>query len=190
MTAGSSKQAAPLPAARTQARATQVSANLPAINRRSRPRPAPLHPACPAAYANFALHTMHAHRLWIRLWITLGQSEENSNSPEGNAGVTRWGMPAAHSNPGPSTTASHSRCAHSRPGLAGRIDVIPGIHRSYDDYQFSNDTQIHIKIGKRPAAAPSACAAQRRPGCSGAPATRACDEIPDQIRRATGEDRP
>jgi hypothetical protein len=190
MAAGSSMQAAPLQAVGTQAGPAQASASLTAISRRSRPLPAPFHPAHPAAYANFALHTMHAHRLWIRLWITLGQPEENSNGPEGNAGVTPWGMPQAHSHPGPSTTGSHSRCAHSRRRLAGRIDVIPGIHRSYDDYQFSNKKQIHIKIGKRPAAAPCASASPRRPGCSGAPVTRACDQIPDQIRRATGEDRP
>jgi hypothetical protein len=178
MAAGISMQAAPLQAARTQARAAQVSASLTAINRRSRSLPAPPHPACPASCANLALHTMHAHRLWIKLWITLGQPEENSNGLEGNAGVTSWGMPATHSHPGPSTTASHSRCAHSRRGLAGRIDVIPGIHRSYDDYQFSNARQIHIKIRKRPAVASCATAAPCGPGCSGAPATRACDEIP------------
>jgi hypothetical protein len=166
MTARGSMQAAPLRAARTQARAAQVCADLTAKNRTSRPLPAPFHPASPAACANLALHTMHAHRLWIKLWITLGQSEENSNGLEGNAEVTRLGMPTAHSHAGPSTTRSHSRCAHSRRGLAGRIDVIPGIHRSYDDYQFSYDTQIHIKIGKRRAAAPSASAARRRPGCS------------------------
>jgi hypothetical protein len=143
-------QAAPIPALRTHVRAAQLNASLPAINRRPRALPAPCHPVYPAAYANFALHTMHAHRLWIRLWITLGQPEENSNGPEGNAGVTPGGMFASHSHPGPSTTGNHSRCAHSRRGLAGRIDLIPGIHRPYDDYQSSNDRQIHTKVSTRP----------------------------------------
>jgi hypothetical protein len=178
MAAGSSMQAAPIQAAGTQARAAQVSASLTAISRRSRPLPAPFHPAYPAAHANFALHTMHAHRLWIKLWITLGQPEENSNGLEGNAGVTRWGRPAAHSHPGPSTTGSHRRCAHSRRGLAGRIEVIPGIHRPYDDYQSSNERQIYTKVRTRPAAVRSAGAARCRPGCCGAAVTRACDEIP------------
>jgi hypothetical protein len=154
MTAGNSIQAAQLQAANTQAMAAQVSASLTAINRRSRSLPAPFHPKCPAACANFALHTMHAHRLWIKLWITLGRSEENSNCLEGNAGVTRWGMPAAHRHAGPSTTGSHSHCAHSRRGLAGQIDVIPGIHRSYDDYQFSNDSEIHTRNKQAPGSCP------------------------------------
>jgi len=182
--------AAPIPPVRAQARAPQISANPTAINRRSRPLPAIYHPAYPAAHANFALHTMHAHRLWISLWITLGQPEENSNGLEGNAGVTPWGLSAPHSHPGPSTTGSHRHCALSRRGLAGRIVVIPGIHRPYDDYQFSIERQIHIKIGKRAAAARSASAARCRPGRSAVIPTWACDEIPDQIRRATGEDRP
>jgi len=180
MTAGNSMQAAPLQAAaRTQARAAQVSAGLTAINRRSRSSAALFHPKCPAACANFALHTMHAHRLWIKLWITLGRAEENSNGLEGNARVTRRGMPAAHSNPGSSTTGSHSRCAHSRRGLAGRIDVIPGIHRSYDDYQFSNDTEIHTRNKQAPGSRPRPRALTgAAPGCSGTPPTRARDEIP------------
>jgi hypothetical protein len=180
MVAGSKMQAAPFPASRTQPRAARVSANLTAINRRSGPLPAPFHPAYPAAYANFALHTMHAHRLWIKLWITLGQPEENSNGLEGNAGVTPWGMPSAHSHSGPSTTGGHNRCAHSQRGLPGRIEVIPGIHRPYDDYQFSNERQIQNNIRKRQAAGPSASAVRSRPGpsWSAAPLTQACDEIP------------
>ena len=144
-------QAAPIPATRPQARAAQVNASLTAINRRSRVLPAPYHPAYTAACAKVALHTMHAHRLWISLWITLGQPEENSNRPGGNAAVKPWRTFAAHSHPAPSTAGSHSRCAQSRRALAGRIDVIPGIHPPYDDYQSCNGRQIHIKVGKRPA---------------------------------------
>jgi hypothetical protein len=169
-------QAAPTPAPRTHASAAQVSTRLTAISRRSKPLPAACHPAYPAAYANLALHTMHAHRLWIKLWITLGQPEENFNRLEGNAGVTPRGMFASHSHPVPSTTGSHSRCAHSRRGLAGRIDVIPGIHRPYDDYQSSNDRQIHTKVSTRLPAVSSAAATRCRPGCSGAHPARACDE--------------
>jgi hypothetical protein len=175
MAAGSSMQAAPIPAPRTQAAATRVNASLTATNRTSRLLPASYHQAYPAAYANFALHTMRAHRLWIKLWITLGQPEENSNGLEGNAGVTPGVMFASHSHPGPSTTGNHSRCAHSRRGLAGRIDLIPGIHRPYDDYQSSNDRQIHTKVSTRPAAVRSARACRCRPG-SGVIPVRACDD--------------
>jgi hypothetical protein len=97
---------------------------------------------------------MHAHRLWIKLWITLGHPEENSNRPEGNAGVTSFPAPTAHSHRGRSTAASHNHCAQSQRTLAGGIVVIPGIHRPYDDYQSCNDRQIQIKVGKRPASCP------------------------------------
>jgi hypothetical protein len=176
MAAGSSMQAAPIPAPRTQAMAAQVNASMTAINRRSMLLPASYHQAYPAAYAKFALHTMYAHRLWIKLWITLGRPEENSNRPEGNAGVTARGMFASHSHPGPSTTGNHSRCAHSWPGLAGRIDLIPGVHRPYDDYQSSNERQIHTKVSTRPATVRSPSACRCRPGCSGAIPARACDD--------------
>jgi hypothetical protein len=190
MAAGSSMQAAPMPATRTQARAAQVAASLAAINRRSRPLPAPCHAEYRGAYAKFALHTMHAHRLWIKLWITLGQPEENSSRPEGNAGVTPWDTSAAHSPHSPSATGSHSRCAWSQQALAGRIDVIPGIHRPYDDYQSCNDRHIHNKVGDRPAPARCSNPAGCGPARSGATPARDCDEISDEIRRATGEDRP
>ena len=140
-------QAAPIATPRTHARAAQPSERSTAINRRSKPLPAPSHSAYPAACANFALHTMHAHRLWIKLWITLGQPEENSNGLEGNAGVTPSDMSAAHSRPGPSTTGSHSRCAHSQRALAGQMNLIPGIHRPYDDYHFRYQQYIHTKAG-------------------------------------------
>jgi len=113
---------------------------------------------------------MHAHRLWIRLWITLGHPEENSNRPGGNARVTPPGSSAAHSYPYRPIAAGHSQCAQPQRGLAARIVVIPGIHRPYDDYQFCNDKQIKTKVGTVPG--------------------RACDETPDQIRRGDGEDRP
>jgi hypothetical protein len=148
MAAGSSMQATS-----TMARPTQATASVTALNRRSTPLPVPRHLAWPAAYAKVALLTMHAHRLWIKLWITLGHPEENSNRPEGNARVKPWRTPATHSHPGQSTTASHSQCAQSQRTLAGRIVVIPGIHRPYDDYQSCIDRQIHIKVGKRPTVA-------------------------------------
>jgi hypothetical protein len=179
-------------ATRTRARAaTPIMASVvPAINRRSTPLPAPLRPACPAADAKFALHTMHAHRLWTKLWMTLGHPEENSSRPEGNAGVTSCGTPTAHSRPDRSTAASHSPCAQRQRALAGQIVVIPGIHRPYDDYQFCNDRQVQIKVGKHPSRAWHTALPPRRPGHSGPIPGRACNEIPDQIRRATGEDRP
>jgi len=179
-----------MPATRTRARPTPDIATVTAMNRRSTPLPAPPHPECAAAYAKFALHTMHAHRLWIKVWITLGHPEENSIRPEGNAGVKAGGSAAAHSRPGPSTAAVHTGCGWPRRTLAGRIVVIPGIHRPYDDYQSCNDTHIHIKVGKRPRRACSVALPPRGPGDSRANPGRAYHEIPDQIRRATGEDRP
>jgi hypothetical protein len=121
-----------------------------AINRRSGPLPWPGHEAYPAAHAKFALRTMHAHRLWIKLWITLGHPEENCNRPEGNARVTSAPRPEAHSHRSQSTATGHNPCAQSQRALAGRIVVIPGIHRPYDDYQSCNDRQIQIKVAKRP----------------------------------------
>jgi len=168
---------------RTQERATPAIASEPAIYRRSTPLPAHLHPASPAAHAKYALLTMHAHRLWIRLWITLGHPEENSNRPGGNAGVTRRGTPTAHSHPYRSITSSHSRCAQPQRGLAGRIAVIPRIHRPYDDYQFCNGKQIQIKVGKRPSGACRAALPPCGPDHSGTVPGRAYDETPDQIRR-------
>ena len=170
-------------APRTPARPASAIASDPAINRRSTPLPAHLGPARPAAHAKYAPLTMHAHRLWIRLWMTLGHPEENSNRPGGNARVTRRGTPTAHSHPYRSITASHSRCAQPHPGLAGRIVVIPRIHRPYDDYQFCNDKQIQIKVGKRPSSACRTAMPRRGPAHSGTKPGRACYETPDQIRR-------
>ena len=179
MVAGSSMQGT-----RTRARPASVIASVAcAIDRRSTPLTAPLHPACPAASAKFALHTMYAHRLWTKLWMALGHPEENSSRPEGNAGVKSCGTPTAHSHPGRSTAASHSPCARPQRPLAGQIVVIPGIHRPYDDYQSCNDRQIKIKVGNRPSRARRAMAPLRAPGHSGAIPGRACDEIHEQIRR-------
>jgi hypothetical protein len=179
MAAGKSMQAA-----RARARpAPAIASAGPAINRGSTPLSALLHPACPAACAKFTLHTMHAHRLWTNLWITLGHPEENSNRPEGNAGVTSSGTPTAHSRPDRSTAVSHNPCAQPQRGLPGQIVVIPGIHRPYDDYQFCYDRQIQIKVGKRPSRSWRASGPPRGPGHSGAIPGRACDEIPEQIRR-------
>jgi hypothetical protein len=171
-------------ATRTRARPASVITSVAcAIDRRSTPLTAPLHPACPAACAKFALHTMYAHRLWTKLWMALGHPEENSSRPEGNAGVTSCGTPTAHSHPGRSTAASHSPCARPQHALAGQIVVIPGIHRPYDDYQSCNDRQIQIKVGKRPCAACRAALPQRSPGHFRAARGRAGNETPDQIRR-------
>ena len=123
---------------------------LTATHRRSTPQPGHYHPPCPIACAKFALHAMHAHRLWTNLWITLGHPEENSNRPEGNAGVTSRSQNAAHSRAGRSARVSHSPCARAHRALAGQIAVIPGIHRSYDDYQFCIDRQMQNKVSKRP----------------------------------------
>jgi hypothetical protein len=46
---------------------------------------------------NVAPHTLHAHRLWISLWMSLGNQRENSGQPGGNAGVTGSGRARLHS---------------------------------------------------------------------------------------------
>ena len=100
--------------------------------------------------AKFAPYAMYAHRLWITLWMSLGHPGENRAHPGGNAAVTPRRTPAAHSLADCSARAGHSHCARSQHGLPGRIRVIPGIHRPYDDYQSCNDKQIQTKVGKRP----------------------------------------
>ena len=168
---------------RTQARPSPENASVTAINRRSAPLPAPLRPARPVACAKCALLTMHAHRLWIRLWITLGHPEENSNRPGGNARVTPRGTSAAHSLPCRSITASHSRCVQPQSTLAGRIVVIPGIHRPYDDYQSCNDKQIQTKVGKRPSGVGRAPLSRCGPYHSGNCYGQSLRRDTDQIRR-------
>ena len=46
---------------------------------------------------NAAPHAMHAHRLWISLWMSWGNQRENSGHPGGNAGVTSNGRVGLHS---------------------------------------------------------------------------------------------
>ena len=91
--------------------------------------------ACSSRYANFALHAMHAHRLWIKLWISLGHPAENRSHLVGKPPVTRRGRAAAHSRAARSTRADHRACARLRQPRPARTLVIPGIHRPYDDYQ-------------------------------------------------------
>src|SRR5215469_12991644 len=98
--------------------------------------------------AKVAPHTMYAHRLWISMWMSLGHPEENHTHPGGNAAVTRWRTRAAHSLPDRCTRAGHSDCAQPQRGLAGRICVIPGIHRPYDDYQSCYERQIQTQVGR------------------------------------------
>ena len=99
--------------------------------------------------AKVAPHTMHAHRLWITMWMSLGRAGENRGHPGGNAAVTSRQTPAAHSRAERRTHAGHSHCAWSEPGLAAQIRVIPGIHHPYDDYQSCNDRQIPTQVGGR-----------------------------------------
>jgi hypothetical protein len=99
--------------------------------------------------AKFAPHTMHAHRLWITMWMSLGHAGENRAHPGGNAAVTSRRTPAAHSRASRRTHAGHSHCAWSGRGLAGQIRVIPRIHHPYDDYQFCNDRQIPTQVAER-----------------------------------------
>jgi hypothetical protein len=104
-----------------------------------------------AAHANLTLHAMHAHRLWIKLWITLGQPEENSVRPGGNAWVTERSALAVHSRFSRRQSSSHTGCVQRRAALPAQRLVIPGIHRTYDDYPFSITRQIHTEVSKRQA---------------------------------------
>ncbi len=110
------------------------------------PHTAHRHIACAPGYANFALGTMYAHRLWIKLWMSLGHPAENLCQRGGNAAVTRRGSAAAHSPAVVRTQAGHSACARAQRPLAARTGVIPRIHRPYDDYQSSYARQINIQV--------------------------------------------
>src|ERR1700719_48837 len=102
--------------------------------------------ARPVRYTNFALSAMHAHRLWINLWISLGHPAENHGRPGGKARVTEWGWSAAHKRAARSTRVRHSSCARPRRSPAAQTQVIPGIHRPYDDYPSSYGRQIKIQV--------------------------------------------
>jgi hypothetical protein len=68
--------------------------------------------------------------------MTLGHPEENQSHPGGNAMVTSNRPPAAHRGRPGCTRAGHSRCARRHAALAAQTQVVPGIHRPYDDYVF------------------------------------------------------
>jgi len=134
-------------------------------------------------YANFALSAMYAHRLWIKLWISLGHPAENCGQPEGKARVTEQLRPAAHSPTARRSTVSHSRCARPRRPRAAQTRVIPGIHRPYDDYQFRYARQINMQVApteQRPEPGPGPGPDHRTPS----------DTERHKKGRATGEDRP
>ena len=92
---------------------------------------------------------MHAHRLWINLWMSLGHPEENPVRPGGNQEVNGTGLLAAHRLAARRARDHHRQCARRQGPLAAQIVVIPGIHRPYDDYQFSYARQIPVQVGKR-----------------------------------------
>ena len=76
---------------------------------------------CAGTPPNAAPRAMHAHRLWISLWMSLGNQRENSGHPGGNAGVTSDGRVGLHSQaavaPGSATAAVHGNLHSS---LGGR----------------------------------------------------------------------
>jgi hypothetical protein len=90
---------------------------------------------------------MQAHRLWIKLWISLGHPAENRRQPGGNATVTRQRRLPAHSLRTLRTPATHSACARSHGLSPARTPVIPSIHRPYDDYQTSYVRQLNTHVG-------------------------------------------
>jgi len=104
------------------------------------------HVACSPQYTNFALHAMYAHRLWIKLWMSLGHPAENRSQPGGNASVTGQRRGPAHRPAARYTPAGHSACVRPRRPSPARRPVIPGIHRPYDDYQSSYGSQIKIQV--------------------------------------------
>lgn len=95
------------------------------------------HAARTTGHANFALSAMYAHRLWINLWMTLGHPAENYSQPGGNKPVTVRDYRGAHSRPERTAPVSHSACARPSRRRPAQTLLIPGIHRPYDDYQFS-----------------------------------------------------
>jgi hypothetical protein len=110
------------------------------------PHPGIRHIACADGYANFAPGTMQAHRLWIKLWMSLGHPEENPGQPGGNAVATGWRPATAHSPAAVRTRVGHSACARSQRLLPAWIPVIPGIHRPYDDYESSYARQLNTPV--------------------------------------------
>ena len=90
---------------------------------------------------------MQAHRLWIKLWISLGHPAENRRQPGGNAAVTRLCRLVAHSLAAPRPPAANSTCAHSHMPSPARTPVIPSVHRAYDDYQTSYVRQLNSQVG-------------------------------------------
>lgn len=117
--------------------------------------PAARHSGWSAEYANYAPRTMHAHRLWIKLWISLGQPEENCGQLVGNGAVAASHVRTAHSAADGRSRVGHSRCARPDAVLAGRTRVIPGIHRPYDDYQFCYGREIPTQVGQDRSATPA-----------------------------------
>ena len=102
------------------------------------------------SHRKFAPHAMYAHRLWISLWMTLGNQRENSRHPGGNAGVTVGAVSCLHSQaiaaPRPATRAVHE---NMRPGLR-RCRLSPGSTdpMTTTTLYFQRDT--HCKKARRP----------------------------------------
>jgi len=88
-------------------------------------------------YLNRTPYALQAHRLWIKLWISLGHLAENRRQPGGNGVVAGRGYAAAHSLDAPPAQARHSACAPLRWPSPARTKVIPRVHSAYDDYQTS-----------------------------------------------------
>ena len=89
------------------------------------------------SYPNPAPHAMQAHRLWIKLWISLGHLAENWRQLGGNARVAGRGNAATHSLGAPHAQPRHRVCARLRRPSPARTWVIPRVHSPYDDYQTS-----------------------------------------------------
>jgi hypothetical protein len=89
------------------------------------------------SYPNRAPYAMQAHRLWIKLWISLGHLAENRRQPGGNALVAGRENAPAHSLRAPHAQPRHSACAWLRRPSPARTWVIPRVHSPYDDYQTS-----------------------------------------------------
>jgi hypothetical protein len=126
-----------------------IAAVTPACRRSGRAEPGCAglrHVAYSPRYPNFTLHAMYAHRLWIKLWMSLGHPAENRSQLGGNAPVTGQRPVPAHRPAARWTPAGHSACARPRRLSPARTPVIPGIHRPYDDYQSSYGSQIKIQV--------------------------------------------
>lgn len=93
------------------------------------------------------MNAIHAHRLWINLWTSLGHPAENSGQPGGNAMAAERRRMTPHRSALHQATGDHSPCALAHRRLPARTLLIHGIHRPYDDYRTRYGNDINTQVG-------------------------------------------